>query len=143
MKIKSLNHVGIRVKDMDAATRFYVDLLGLTKIEKKPNWLSIDDGQMVHLMPATEESNDGHDIGDLARHVALEVVSLETTVDFLLQKGLKPFQSELGKDPARKDLTDSSDLTFGIGTIFVADPDGNIVEFVDLSRGIFKEVLSD
>jgi|GEM_PF-4137867 len=41
----------------------------------------------------------------------------------------------------RQDLTDSKALTFGIGTIFVFDPDNNLVEFVDPTRGIFLDVL--
>jgi catechol 2,3-dioxygenase-like lactoylglutathione lyase family enzyme len=30
-------------------------------------------------------------------------------------------------------------LDFGIGTIFVRDPDGNLIEFVEKDRGIFGE----
>ena len=141
MHITSLNHVGLRVRDMDVAARFYVDLLGLRSNEKKPNWLSLPDGRMVHLMPATDRSEDGNDIGDLARHLAFQVDDLEDAVSTLIAKGLRPFQVELGAHGARKDLFDTADLSFGIGTVFVSDPDGNIVEFVDVERGIFREVL--
>ena len=136
MRVTSLNHVGL-----EKATRFYIDLLGLEAFEKKPNWLRLPDGRMVHLMPATDKSNDGNDVGDLARHLALQVNSLEEVVATLIAEGLRPFQVELGMDGGRKELLDSSDLSFGIGTVFVSDPDGNIVEFVDVDRGIFKEVL--
>jgi len=30
-------------------------------------------------------------------------------------------------------------LDFGIGTLFVYDPDGNLVEFIQLGSGIFRE----
>ena len=144
MTIKAVNHVGVRVKDMNVATAFYSGVLGLTPKPQKPNWLLMENGQMVHLMPATAESAEGHDVGDLARHFALQVDSLEDVAALLLRHGLKPFQAELykpgGGKPGRRNITDTRDLTYGIGTIFVEDPDGNIVEFIDPSRGIFAEV---
>ena len=45
----------------------------------------------------------------------------------LLARGLKPFQAEIDATK-RRELTDASDLTFGIGTVLVTDPEGNIVE---------------
>lgn len=144
MTIKSINHVGIRVHDMEKAAEFYSKVFGFKPNPKKLNWLLLENGQMVHLMPGTSDSDEGRDIGDLARHFALEVDSLEATAALLLRHGLKPFQAELnkpdGSKPGRRDITDTSDLTYGIGTIFVEDPDGNIIEFIDPSRGIFAEV---
>ena len=144
MRIMALNHVGVRVRDMKAAEAFYVGLLGLKPKPNKPNWLQIGNGQMLHLMPGSDESDEGRDIGDLARHVSLHVDSLEDVVALMLRHGCKPFQAELYKPgvgkPGRRSLTDASDLSYGIGTVFVEDPDGNIVEFIDPSRGIFAEV---
>jgi len=144
MTIKAVNHVGVRVKDMKVAAAFYSGVLGFKPKQQKPNWLLLENGQMVHLMPATDDSDEGHDIGDLARHFALEVDSLEDVATLLLLHGFKPFQAELykpgGGKPGRRNITDTSDLTYGIGTTFVEDPDGNIVEFIDPSRGIFAEV---
>jgi len=123
---------------------FYSGVLGFEPNPKKPNWLWLTNGQMVHLMPGTNESDAGRDIGDLARHFALEVDNLEEIVALLLRHGYKPFQAELnkpdGSKPGRRNVMDTTDLTYGIGTIFVEDPDGNIVEFIDPSRGIFAEV---
>ncbi len=141
MYITTLNHVGIRVRDMNVAARFYCDLLGLRINDKKSNWLSLPDGRMIHLMPATDRSGDGNDIADLARHCAFQVDSLEDAVATLLARGLKPFQVELGAGGRRRSVVDAGDLGFGIGTVFVSDPDGNVLEFVDVERGIFKEVL--
>ena len=48
---------------------------------------------------------------------------------------------DLGLDLAqRRYLTDTGDLTFGIGTVFVMDPDGNVMEFVNPARGIFAQM---
>lgn len=141
MHIKSVNHVGIRSLDQERSRRFYVDVLGLVPHPTKTNWLHAADGRFsVHLMPGTDRSNDGNDDADLARHFAFESDDLEGVVDGLLAAGLKPFQGDITAEH-RKALPDSSDLTFGIGTVFVFDPDRNLVEFVDPRRGIFPEVL--
>lgn len=139
MRIKNLHHVGICVRDTRVATEFYVGVLGFRANSAKTNWLSLDNGQAIHLMPATDHSDPGRDVEDLARHIALEVESLEDTVLLLLRHGLAPFQSGL-ELAQRRYLTDAGDLSFGIGTVFVADPDENVVEFVDPARGIFATV---
>lgn len=141
MKIKSVNHVGIRALDRAAAEHFYVGILGLKPHPTKTNWLESEDKHFsIHLMPGTDRSNNGNDNADLARHFALESDDLEGVVDGLLAAGLQPFQANITAQE-RKDLTDSKDLSFGIGTIFVFDPDGNLVEFVDPTRGIFPAIL--
>ena len=58
----------------------------------------------------------------------------------LLDKGYRPFQSELDASK-RKDITSAADpLDFGIGTVFVIDPAGNVVEFVQRDFGIFAKI---
>ena len=59
----------------------------------------------------------------------------------MIAASLQPFQVEPGTHGGRKDLLDFRDLSFGIGIVFVSDPDGNILEFVNVEPGIFKEVL--
>lgn len=141
MQIKGVNHVGVRALDRARSERFYAGVLGLRPHPTKANWLRSEDGSFsVHLMPGTAKSNDGNDETDLARHFALESDDLEGVVDGLLAAGLEPFQANLTGEE-RKTLTDSNDLSFGIGTVFVFDPDNNLIEFVDPTRGIFPEVL--
>ena len=141
MRITRLNHIGIRSLDRARTEQFYVGVLGLKPHPTKTNWLRTEDGELdVHIMPGTDRSNDGNDHADLARHLALETNDLEGVVDDLIAAGLKPFQSDItGKN--LKDLSDSSDLSYGIGTVFVWDPDNNLVEFVDKKRGILAQVL--
>jgi catechol 2,3-dioxygenase-like lactoylglutathione lyase family enzyme len=139
--IKGLNHVGIRALDKVKSIAFYVGILGLEPHPKKQNWLRTKNMELcLHIMPGTERSTDGNDAADLARHFALESDDLEGVVDGLLAAGYKPFQVDI-TGQHRKELADSNDLTFGIGTIFIFDPDNNLVEFVDRTRGLFHEVL--
>ena len=71
----------------------------------------------------------------------LEVARLEEIAGLLLAHGLRPYQ--LTVDQAhRRDITSADEpLDFGIGTIFVEDPDGNTVEFLQRDRGITAEIL--
>jgi catechol 2,3-dioxygenase-like lactoylglutathione lyase family enzyme len=140
MKLTSVSHVGVRTRDRARSEAFYVDLLGLRPHPSKANWLATGDGTYgIHLMPAGAGSHDGKDVADCARHVALATGDLEGVVDELLAAGYEPFQGDL--NDSRRALTDSTDLGFGIGTVLVLDPDGNVVEFVDRNRGIFLDVL--
>lgn len=97
-------------------------------------------GYPVHLMAGTELSADGRDHTDLARHFAIEVESLREVAKTLLSHGLRPFQSGF-EIKERRDVTAAGDLSYGIGTIFVDDPDGNIVEFVQTGQGIYGKYL--
>ena len=135
--IKGLHHVGVAVSDMERAEAFYVGVLGLVPCPEKPNWLSAGIGFEIHLMP----SRSGPVALDAARHFTLEVERLEEAAELLLAHGLRPYQ--LTVDQAqRHDVTMPGDtLDFGIGTIFVEDPDGNTIEFLQRNRGISAQIL--
>ena len=139
MRFKQINHVGIRARDQERLGRFYADVLGLIPHPEKTNWFKVGDSDtMIHLMPMAG-SAAGNDLVDCARHVCLEGESLEEAVTTLLSRGLRPFQTEI--DPTkRRELSDAKDLSFGIGTVFVADPEENLIEFMQADRGIFSEV---
>jgi catechol 2,3-dioxygenase-like lactoylglutathione lyase family enzyme len=135
--VKGLHHIGVPVQNMDRAEAFYVGILGLTPCEQKSNWLFAGDHFSVHLMPSRPDLEKVNP----ARHFTLEVARLEEIAGLLLTHGLRPYQ--LTVDQARRhDITSADEpLDFGIGTIFVEDPDGNTVEFLQRDRGITAEIL--
>lgn len=136
--IRGLHHVAVAVRDRARAEAFYVGVLGLAPCPAKPNWLSAGGGGFeVHLMPL-----NGPDLPrDPARHFALEVGSLAAVAAHLLAHGLAPYQVTVDQRE-RRAITNADDpLDFGIGTLFVEDPDGNSVEFLQADRGISAEVL--
>ena len=62
MKIRTINHVGLPIKDRKAAFKFYRDILGLEIIPSMVDnenivWMKAADGTMVHLIepPARQE----------------------------------------------------------------------------------------
>lgn len=67
-----------------------------------------------------------------------QVNDLPSIVATLLNAGLRPYQLSLNRAEKPVYITSpSQDLDFGIGTVFVEDPDNNCVEFVHTERGIF------
>lgn len=106
-----VHHVAVNVEDVDAAVRFYVDVLGLAVRGDRPDfgfggaWLDAG-GQQVHLVQAPVPDNRG-------QHFALWVDDLDAVVAELRERGVA--------------VTDPSP----VGTdrqSFVRDPAGNGVE---------------
>jgi catechol 2,3-dioxygenase-like lactoylglutathione lyase family enzyme len=137
MHFQGIQHVSLRVKDLARARRFYADVLGLAPHPEKSNWLGVGQGCPVHLMePTSALAELPH---EPARHFALRVSRLEDIVGLLLRNGVTPFQSDVQQREHCPVTSIEQPLDFGIGTIFVEDPDGNVVEFIEMGRGIFGE----
>ena len=137
MNIRGLHHVGVPVGDMARAEAFYVGVLGLVPCPAKRNWLSAREGFEVHLMP----SRSGTVAIDAARHFTLEVERLNEIAALLLAHGLRPYQLTVDQAERHEIVRPDDPLSFGIGTIFVEDPDGNTVEFLQRDRGISAQIL--
>jgi catechol 2,3-dioxygenase-like lactoylglutathione lyase family enzyme len=56
----------------------------------------------------------------------------------LLRHGLTPFQADFQGNTRVVSAPDDP-LDFGTGSLFVRDPDGNLVEFLQMGRGCFAE----
>jgi glyoxylase I family protein len=111
MKTLGVHHVSIMTPDVDAALRFYVDVLGLTPRSDRPDfgiggaWLDVG-GQQVHLVEGAAPNNAG-------QHFALLVEDLDAVVSELRTQGFDvadPFNSGVGRQTT------------------VTDPAGNVVE---------------
>jgi len=134
-KVEAVNHVCLVVKDRDAAEQFYNGLLGLERHHKISTWFVLNEQSTLHLVHIPEAEVDNslyHEV----QHFALQVPDLQEILALLLNNTQKPFQMDF--EGKTKDVTSLDDpLDFGIGTLFVYDPDGNLVEFVQIGRGIF------
>jgi len=136
-KIEAVNHVCLVVKDQALAEEFYIGLLGLKRHHKISSWLLLTEQSSLHLVNIPEAEVDNslyHEV----QHFALQVPDLREILHLLLDNNKKPFQMDF--QGTEKQVTDRDDpLDFGIGTIFVYDPDGNLVEFLQIGHGIFTE----
>jgi catechol 2,3-dioxygenase-like lactoylglutathione lyase family enzyme len=135
LTVETINHVGLVVRDKDAAERFYIDVLGLQRHHVRPSWLLLNAASTLHLihLPAVAVDNSHH---HMFQHVALQVPDLRAVLHLLLDHDVRVFQIDFQGNA--KDLTSRDDsLDFGVGSLFVHDPDGNVIEFLQLGHGIF------
>ena len=111
MRPLAVHHVSINVADVEAALRFYTDVLGLEARSDRPDfgfggaWLDAG-GQQVHLIEAPPPAG-------LGQHFALLVEDLDATVAELRQGGV--------------DVSDPQPVGSS-RQAFVTDPSGNLVE---------------
>lgn len=134
LDIKTIHHVGLVVKDREAAERFYVDVLGFERVAGRPAWVKLNATNAIHLIPlGSGQPEHSH---HRYRHVALQVVDLRAVLDLLIDNHVRAFQADFRGNERTIAAKDDS-LDFGTGSLFVHDPDANLVEFLQLGHGIF------
>ena len=134
MKYQGIHHVGLRVTNKEKAKQFFLDVLGLQQHERIPVWF-IAGASMIHVIEISNEHAEPSS-ADTVRHVALQVDNLNELLPRLLAASLEPFQMDMAM--REKQVTDpNDDLSYGTGTLFVSDPDGNLFEFIQIGRGLF------
>ena len=124
--IEKVDHIGIRVADVDRALNFY-KILGFELHDKATN----DDVVIIrtkydveiNLIYNANNDNDGKnilmDVGDKYpgyTHLALRVGSIKGTIEVLKENGIRITQGPVSFDRS------------GHVSIFVRDPDRNVIE---------------
>ena len=114
-------HASLIVQDLQTALHFYVDILGFSIDESRPDlgyegaWLWVNDSQQIHLLrlpnPDPVEGRPAH--GGRDRHVAIGVLAFNALVERLEQNAIPYSKSKSGRD-----------------ALFCRDPDGNALEFI-------------
>ncbi len=135
--ILSINHVCLVVQNKEAADAFYSGVLGLRPHHKVKSWLVLNAASTLHLVAIPKSDPKDASPHRTVQHFALQVADLQNLLRTLLAAGQQPFQMDNSmKEHA---LTDSGDpLTFGTGTVFIRDPDGNLIEFIEEGKGLFS-----
>jgi catechol 2,3-dioxygenase-like lactoylglutathione lyase family enzyme len=111
--VTGLQHVALEVGDLDAARAFYVDLFGMTVLDRPdfgfPGlWLGLPDSRMVHLIEGSRAAHPGH-------HFALQVDDVHASVATLRGCGIE--------------VADPFETAPGAGLqAFLHDPSGNVIE---------------
>ena len=100
MKITKIDHIGVAVKSISEAARFYTDILGIkmtgTEIvadqKAKVSFLPVDDTN-IELLESIEP--DGpvakfiESKGEGIHHIALHVENIEEALEFMKSKGVR------------------------------------------------------
>jgi catechol 2,3-dioxygenase-like lactoylglutathione lyase family enzyme len=127
MKIVGMDHIVLRVRDREAALRFYGDLLGMEKL-RVPEWregkvgfpsVRVSQGTLIDLAPQTEDTPKDGSHRNLD-HFCLEVApgSWEGLLEELRRAGVIPTDEPRSRWGAQ-----------GRGTsVYIHDPDGNQLE---------------
>ena len=136
IEVRKVDHIGVRVRDLDRAMAFY-EALGFSLLGKATNdavaVLKNEDDVELNLVYNATTDNDGNNIlMDVDEkyagytHVAFSVDSIEPVIRSLGENGI-----EITQGP----------VSFGADghvSVFVRDPDRNVIEF----RGRSEDVSS-
>ena len=114
IRLKAINHVTYNVKDKDAATKWWYDVLGVKQIQKQVDsdnltWLQVPSGGMIHLIQNPEGASSP------SHHGAFEVDDIEAAEAAIKGKGIETN----GPISTRND---------GQRAFYLNDPDGNRIE---------------
>ena len=105
MKVKHIDHIGIAVKDMDQAGKFYTDILGLkiqgmeTVSDQKVNvaFIPITDSEVELLESTTDDGPVAKYIdsrGEGVQHIAFRVENIDEALRELKSKGVRVIDQE-------------------------------------------------
>ena len=118
LKVKGLDHVVLRVADIDRAIAFYEEVLGL-HVERRLAEIGLVQlragAAMIDLVPRTEDEDEGRNMD----HFAVQIEQLDAA-------GLTAHLKRHGIDPGEVRRRYGAQ---GYGSsIYITDPDGNTVE---------------
>jgi len=100
MKIMKVDHIGVAVKSISEAARFYTDILGIKMTgseivadqKVKVAFLPIDDTN-IELLESTEADGPVAKFieakGEGIQHIALQVENIEEALEFMKSKGVR------------------------------------------------------
>jgi len=120
-KIKSLDHLVLTVKDIDKTVEFYTDILGMEKEIFKETRVALKFGhQKINLHQLGNEfepkaKNVKEGSSDLC---FITETSVEEFKKYIEEKGIKVIEGPVKRTGALG----------GINSIYLRDPDGNLIE---------------
>jgi catechol 2,3-dioxygenase-like lactoylglutathione lyase family enzyme len=117
-----LHHVSVCVSDLTRAKHFYAEVLGLRELPRPDlgfpgAWYAVGTAQELHLIvhPPSKTMRRTPEIDGRDGHFAFRVQSYDETLTRLRAHGVPLIESPMNKTPWAQ--------------IYVADPDGNVIEF--------------
>jgi catechol 2,3-dioxygenase-like lactoylglutathione lyase family enzyme len=125
LKTEGVLHFTIPVKSLDRSEKFYTEVLGFTKIGRTERIVFLRAGDHYFNLtysenPITLNAEGRHEIHSAFR---LTPQAYDDALKVLPAKGIEIFKQE-----------DRRSGVFVGRSAYVRDPDGNVIEFIDLQR---------
>ncbi|NLM77691.1 MAG: VOC family protein [Ruminococcaceae bacterium] len=125
--ITKIGHMALKVKDLEASCRFYMDVLGFQEAFKLYNdegqvsicYLHIAAGQFIELFPNGQGTYAYAAEAVGPSHICYEVNDIEKALKHISEKGV-PIDSPVKKGKS------------GCLQFWIKDPDGNRIELMEL-----------
>jgi catechol 2,3-dioxygenase-like lactoylglutathione lyase family enzyme len=131
LKTEGVLHFTIPVKNLDRAEKFYTEMLGFEKVGRTDRIVFLRAGDHFFNLtysenPITLNAANRHEI-----HSAFRVTpqTYDETLKTLPAKGIEIFKQE-----------DRQTGVFVGRSAYIRDPDGNVLEFIDLKRAPARNV---
>lgn len=122
MRIESLHHVSLTVRDLETSRRFYAEVLGLREIERPGfpfagAWFAVGESQHLHLIhdPAAYVRQSAIDTKD--NHFAVRVASYRAAVEHFAAVGYSGGKIHLNPNAIA-----------GFPQMYIVDPDNHVIE---------------
>ncbi len=114
-------HVAVQVSDLAAADKFYSQVVGLSKVDRQlsfpGSWYQIGDFQLHLIVSKWAKNPVREDKWGRHPHITFAINNLAAVKQSLIETNM-PFQMS----------------SSGRSALFVKDPDGNVVELLELSK---------
>jgi catechol 2,3-dioxygenase-like lactoylglutathione lyase family enzyme len=122
-KVEGVLHFTIPVKDLDRSEKFYAGTLGFTKVARTDRIVFMRAGDDFFNLTYSENSITQNAAGRHEIHSAFKVTPqvYDETLKLLPAKGVEIFKQE-----------DRRAGVFVGRSAYIRDPDGNVIEFIDL-----------
>jgi catechol 2,3-dioxygenase-like lactoylglutathione lyase family enzyme len=127
IKTEGVLHFTIPVKNLDRAEKFYAELLGFRKIGRTDRIVFMRAGDNFFNLTFSENPITLNAAGRHEIHSAFRVTpqAYENALKLLPEKGIEIFKQE-----------DRRVGVFVGRSAYIRDPDGNVIEFIDLERAV-------
>jgi catechol 2,3-dioxygenase-like lactoylglutathione lyase family enzyme len=132
LKTEGVLHFTIPVRDLDRAENFYAGILGFEKIARIDRIVFMRAGADYFNLTLSENPITLNAPGRHEIHSAFRVTpeAYEATLRILPEKGVEIFKQE-----------DRRAGVFVGRSAYIRDPDGNVIEFIDLKHALGDRAL--
>lgn len=120
IEVANIHHVSLSVTDIVKSKEFYTNILRLKEIERpdfgfEGAWFQVGN-QQLHLIeyPSSSSIRGSSELDSKVGHFALRVNDYDDCVKWLTNKEVEFYENRTSRS--------------GFAQIFVADPDGNLIE---------------